>query len=169
MNILVFSDTHGDHQAYQDMMAQVSDIDHIYCLGDSGFSYDFLESNQIVSVRGNYPFAPDLPYALSEKWFHHHFFLTHGHKYHVKFGLSKLMRRADILRMDLCLFGHTHKAFLEKKGALILLNPGALSYSRSFLYPSYAKIMIDENHLSISIINLKTNEIMKTYNEEKHD
>ena len=169
MIVLVFSDTHGDMEAYKRMHEQVQTYDLLYCLGDSGFSKEFLDDEGIISVKGNYPFAPNNPLDISEKWHGLNFFLTHGHKYHVKFGLSRIKQKADLLRMDVCLFGHTHKHYLEITGKLILVNPGALSHYRCHLFPSYSKIIIDDFHLQIQIINLNTGDIVKTYHEEIHE
>jgi len=169
MLILIFSDTHGDRDAFDQMMDQVQTPDHIFCLGDSGFSKDMLDQKNIVSVKGNYPFAPKNPYDMSEKFYHRWFLFTHGHKYSVKFGLSKLIRRAHQLKMDVVCFGHTHQYHLKKAKNLIVLNPGALSFSRCHLFPSYAKIMIDETSLHIQIINLKTQEVIKEIHEVNHE
>lgn len=169
MKILVFSDTHGDYEAFKKMLAQVQDIDQIYCLGDSGFSESFMVENDILSVRGNYPFAPKYPMDIKVEWAGIRFLMTHGHKYRVKFGMSKLRQIADLLRMDVCMFGHTHRIYLKKEDDLILLNPGALSFQRSHLFPSYAKIVVEVDRLQIQIINLTNQQIVKYYNEDRHE
>ena len=165
MKILVFSDTHGDKDAYKQMIEKEQDLDHVFCTGDSGFDLDFLNDEQVISVRGNYPFAPKLPLDISEKLKNHWFYFTHGHTYHVKFGLSKLIKKANLLKMDICCFGHTHKSLLSKKNDLILLNPGALSYTKSHKFPSYARIFLDDIKIDIEIINLKTNEVFDKLTE----
>lgn len=168
MIVLVFSDTHGDELAYRKMLEHEKDYDTIYCLGDSGFSESFLKIEQIVSVKGNYPFAPKNPYDITARWHGFSFFFTHGHRYHVKFGLSRINQKADLLRMDVCFFGHTHQHYLEKKNELILANPGALSFGRSNLYPSYMKLIINDETFQIQLINLINHHIIKTISEEKH-
>lgn len=165
MKILLFSDTHGDQDAYEQMRAFEQDVKYIFCTGDSGFDIDFLEKEKIISVKGNYPFAPKLPLEISEKLQGHWFYFTHGHQYFVKFGLNRLINKADLLKMDVCCFGHTHKALLSKKNALILLNPGALSYTRSHLFPSYARIIVETNKIHIELINLKTKEVVDKLTE----
>ncbi|QWB99347.1 YfcE family phosphodiesterase [Mycoplasmatota bacterium] len=167
MKILLFSDTHGDLDAYKEMIGNEEKQDHIFCLGDSGFNLDFLNKEKIVSVKGNYPFSPKLPYDISEKINDFWFFFTHGHLYHVKFGLSKIMNKACLLKMDVCCFGHTHKMLLTKKNELILLNPGALSYTRSHLFPSYARIFIEGNKMILEIVNLKTKKVVEKLIEVK--
>ncbi|MFP4477966.1 MAG: metallophosphoesterase family protein [Candidatus Izemoplasmatales bacterium] len=165
MKILVFSDTHGDKDAYNQMLDFERDVEQIFCTGDSGFDLDFLEKNHILSVKGNYPFAPKLPLDISKKIKNHWFYFTHGHQYFVKFGLNRLIKKANLLKMDLCCFGHTHQPLLTKKNKLILLNPGALSYSRSHGFPSYARIFVESEKIDIEIINLKTKEIVDNLTE----
>lgn len=169
MVILVFSDTHGDEDAFKKMLEQVPNYDQLICLGDSGFTESMMLAHDIISVRGNYPFAPKFPLDIEKVYFNKKFFLTHGHKYHVKFGLSRLRLKADLLKADICMFGHTHHIYFKQKGPLILLNPGALSFQRSNKFPSYVKIEIDEYHLNIDIINLNNQDIVQTYIEDRHE
>ena len=52
-------------------------------------------------------------------------FVTHGHPFHVKLGLSQLIARAAEEKAYAALFGHTHRPFLENRNGILLLNPGA--------------------------------------------
>lgn len=52
-------------------------------------------------------------------------FLTHGHLYQVKYGLLRAELAAREAQADVLLFGHTHRAYCEKKDGLYLLNPGS--------------------------------------------
>ena len=56
--------------------------------------------------------------------------LTHGDKYGVKAGLSKLSYRAEERGCALALFGHTHVPFAGHVGGCLLVNPGALQDGR---------------------------------------
>ena len=169
MIIVVYSDTHGDYEAFETMIKQNQDVDAIYSLGDNGFPEAYLKQYHVISVKGNYPYAPQNPLIRSEKWFNKWFFFTHGHKYHVKFGLSTLKQTASVLRMDVCFFGHTHHAYLNKIKDLLMINPGALSYYRSHKAPSYARIDITEHQFSVKIVNLVNQDIIKMYNEVKDE
>ena len=55
--------------------------------------------------------------------------MTHGHRYHVKQTLIRLLADARASRADAVLFGHTHSAYcqLEEDG-LWVLNPGSCGY-----------------------------------------
>ena len=52
-------------------------------------------------------------------------FLTHGHLFGVKSGMSRLKLEADRVGADIALFGHTHRPFLEEDGGVWYMNPGA--------------------------------------------
>ena len=52
--------------------------------------------------------------------------LAHGDRYGVKSSLTHLSYRAEELRCQAALFGHTHDPFCGYVGAALLLNPGAL-------------------------------------------
>ena len=36
--------------------------------------------------------------------------------------------------MDICIFGHTHKEFLEEKNGITFVNPGALQDKKYVMY-----------------------------------
>lgn len=160
MKLVVFSDSHGNIDAFNQMLQAEGSYDAIYCLGDSGFSKSFLSNHNIISVKGNYPFGPKLPLEIIKKIVNYNFFLTHGHLYGVKFTLNRLINKANILRADICIFGHTHQAYLRKTNQLILLNPGALSYNKSSNGPSYSRIYLTDNSINIEIVSLNNKTIL---------
>ena len=52
------------------------------------------------------------------------FFLTHGHRYSVKYTLDALLNAAYFAGADMVLFGHTHRAVSETMQGLYVVNPG---------------------------------------------
>lgn len=54
--------------------------------------------------------------------------LTHGHLFHVKFGLGALLHEAKKSRVDAVLFGHTHQALCRREGDLWVMNPGTAGF-----------------------------------------
>ena len=52
------------------------------------------------------------------------FFLTHGHRYSVKYTLDALLNAAYFAGADMVLFGHTHRAMSETMQGLYVVNPG---------------------------------------------
>lgn len=55
--------------------------------------------------------------------------MTHGHRYHVKQTLIRLLADARASRADAVLFGHTHSAYCQREeDGLWVLNPGSCGY-----------------------------------------
>ena len=52
---------------------------------------------------------------------------THGHPFHVKFGLAELEQAAREAHADICLFGHTHQQMTDYRDGVYLMNPGAVA------------------------------------------
>ena len=55
------------------------------------------------------------------------FFLTHGHRYGVKYGLLRAELAAREANADVLLFGHTHLPYCDWHNGLWLVNPGTCS------------------------------------------
>ena len=130
MKILVFSDSHGGVWFMQavvkrerpDLILHLGDHDRD-CIGA-------FAAVPVVKVRGNCDYGSDeeneriLDFGVTKIW------MTHGHRYHVKSGLSALMAKGKELGATILLYGHTHRAYLSKEPGLIVMNPGTpeLSY-----------------------------------------
>lgn len=69
------------------------------------------------------------------------FFLTHGHLYGVKSGLSALIEAAKSQGADAVLFGHTHRAHMSYSRGIYVINPGAAG---SYGVRSWAELIVDE-------------------------
>ena len=55
-------------------------------------------------------------------------FLTHGHFYSVSVGTERLIDEAQDRGVQIAMFGHTHKPYLERRGDLTVLNPGIFHF-----------------------------------------
>ena len=70
--------------------------------------------------------------------------VTHGHTYGVSIETAMLEEEARSRGVQVVMFGHTHRPFLEQKEGLTLLNPGSLSYPRQAgRKPSFLIMEID--------------------------
>lgn len=85
--------------------------------------------NYIIAVRGNcdsevdqmlleYPIMSDYSIILYNKY---RLFITHGHLYNNE-NIPNFLDKGDVL-----IYGHTHIFNAEKKGDVILINPGSVS------------------------------------------
>ena len=117
LKILVLSDSHRAIGAMYDA-AILEDPDAIMHLGDH-------VSDAEDMVRGNCDFGAQAPETILTELGGVRLFLTHGHLFGVKSGMSRLKLEADRVGADIALFGHTHRPFLEEDGGVWYMNPGA--------------------------------------------
>lgn len=139
MRVLVISDTHGDSTRALLAHTLSEPVDVIIHLGDGCSEADLLSEAldvPVINVAGNCDLGAGAPRERVWECAGKRILLTHGDAYQVKSGLIRLRQRAEEIGVDAVLFGHTHKALLEKQPGLLLVNPGTLgSYG---LYRSYA-------------------------------
>ncbi len=157
MRILVISDTHGDTDKAEEILRKNDNIDLIIHLGDyfrdaqkissefPGIAIEYIYGNSDFMI-GEVP-AEKLLECGGKK-----IFVTHGHRYSVKWDYDKLHKKAQEMGVDLLLFGHTHVADVVKAEGYYLVNPGSISDSRSDDTESYALIEIEKGEVSINVI-----------------
>ena len=138
------------------MLEDNKDSDYIFSLGDSEMPEHELSALNIVGVKGNYPFEPKFSYNLFLNFLGVDVFFTHGHRYNVKLGISRLLEEAKSLNAEIVCFGHTHQAYLRDVSGIIFLNPGSLKKPKYGFKPSYAIINISKEKIHIEIIELVT-------------
>ena len=80
-------------------------------------------------------------------------FLTHGHRYAVKYGLEELKRAARRQGADVVLYGHTHMAHTEYDDGLYVMNPGSLTLPRE-RGSSYGILDITPAGIVLGIVDL---------------
>jgi len=153
MRILVISDTHGDIEKAQNVIKKSRGIDLLIHLGDYFRDAQKLSNifpdMPIEYVYGNSDFM--IENVQAEKLLECEgktIFITHGHRYSVKWDYEKLYRKAEETRADIILFGHTHVADIVKKDTLYLINPGSISDPRDNSNESYAIIDICEGNIN---------------------
>ena len=72
--------------------------------------------------------------------------VTHGHAYYVNMGHDHLVREAKKRKVDMVIYGHTHRPIISKENGIIVLNPGSLTYPRQAERKyTYIIMEIDEN------------------------
>lgn len=152
MKILVLSDTHGDIDKAEKAIKSNSDVDLIIHLGDY-----FRDAQKLSSMFPEIPFEyiygnsdfmiEDVPAEKLLEYDGKKIFITHGHRYSVKWDYEKLHKKAEEMCVDLLLFGHTHIADVIEKGNYFLVNPGSISDPRDDSNESYAIIEINEKKL----------------------
>lgn len=130
MKILVISDSHGAREKMLTLFHEHSP-DAVIFLGDGLRDADYLFDRSgavpIYRVCGNCDgYSPESFDNQLLKLGGKTLFITHGHLYGAKQGLTALWAQAKTVGADALLFGHTHRRFYEKQDGVILANPGSL-------------------------------------------
>ena len=77
--------------------------------------------------------------------------LAHGHTMGVKQGLLPASYRAQEVGAQMLLYGHTHRADIDERNGVFLVNPGSIGDRWK---PSYAVLEVTETKLSPSLYRL---------------
>lgn len=132
MRVGVFSDSHGDHEALDELLEKMGVLDAVCFLGDVARDAEHLQArltampNQppLYAVRGNNDVYSScmLPWELLIELGGMRVYMTHGHRLASLMGLAY---KAQECGAQIALFGHTHKALCETVQDVTLLNPGS--------------------------------------------
>ena len=157
MTLLVFSDTHLDTRRMEYVINQ-ADADIIVHLGDNIDDItricEKMPEMTFHVVKGN---CDTHSTGETEKILtveNIKILMTHGHKYHVKEGLSLLKKHAAEHAADLVLFGHTHGAAIVKEEDMTLMNPGQMEEHKERKRASYGVITIVDREIECEIMYL---------------
>lgn len=149
MKILIVSDTHGRHGNLEEVLDREKELDMLIHLGDVEREEDYIEAlagcpSHILA--GNNDFFSYLPTEKEIRIGKYRVLITHGHGYYVSMDTKTLRRIATEREVDIVMFGHTHKPYLDVKGELKVLNPGSISYPRQEgRMATYMVMEIDKN------------------------
>lgn len=132
MRIGVFSDSHGDSEALDELLEKMGHVDAVCFLGDVAKDADHLRDRlsgmpgqpQLYAVRGNndYYSTCQLPWEQLIELDGVRIYMTHGHR---AAGYMGLVYKAQEMEARVAMFGHTHVPFCEVQRGVMLLNPGS--------------------------------------------
>lgn len=149
MRILVISDSHGRNDDVAGVIRQVGHIDMLIHCGDVERGDDYIRSLvncPVYMVSGNNDYNLDLPSKEIFNIGDHKVMVVHGHTFYVYRDVSRLRAYALENHIDIVMFGHTHKPFIEIGDDVTILNPGSLSYPRqSDRKPTFLLMEMDED------------------------
>lgn len=152
MRIGIVSDSHGNIDVFEDMLAVPGAAEAELWLhaGDFAPDADVLEEmsgRRVARVLGNCDFFVDGVHDETVvEVAGHRIFLTHGHLFNVRFDTAMLAAAARETGADIAVYGHTHIA-LEEYGDVTVLNPGSIARPR------------DERRGSFMLVELNAGEV----------
>lgn len=130
MRIVALSDSHGNTGALMKAVRQQPQADCFIFLGDGldDIRYVMKEfpKKTYYAVSGNCDFTSPEPCETELELCGRKLFFTHGNRYFVKGGLTRIEEEAKRRGADILLFGHTHKAMCEYVNGLYVINPGSI-------------------------------------------
>lgn len=136
MKILVLSDSHGKTTELETAIRLNSAAEVVIFCGDGhsdieDMRYTFPEK-MFISVRGNCDWCHNANDSEEITLCGKKIFVTHGHIYGVKQGLSRLTAYGHSINADIVLFGHTHQQIVTVDGSMLIMNPGSLGYNAEY-------------------------------------
>lgn len=76
--------------------------------------------------------------------------VSHGHE----LGSPTAARLLQRYTADVIVYGHTHKALIERIGSRLVVNPGAAGPRRFNLKPSVARLTIKSSKADVEVVSL---------------
>lgn len=156
MKILVVSDTHGRWGALYNVVQAHPDAEIVIHLGDGCADLEHIRPSfpdrKMVCVAGNCDImaVQSVPSSSIVSVEGMDIFITHGHNYRVKTGLSLLQQAAQARGAKICLYGHTHIPDNDVRGGLYIMNPGSIGNPRRGI-PTCGIIDISAGKVSMHI------------------
>ena len=158
MRILVVSDVHGRESLLWEAIEQQPTARTVLFLGDGLRDLNVISDDVTVrSVRGNCDFiGADIPETRLEVFGSYRIFMTHGHRYGVKFSEEAVIQAAVAADADVLIYGHVHlpiNRYLPAgervgetvlKKPLIVFCPGSLGEPRGGK-PCFGTLTIRDN------------------------
>ena len=128
MKLCVCSDSHGNIRGLQKMVEK-EHPSMILFLGDGNrdlLHVDVPDHVPVLAVAGNCDLLCTLPTTRTVEVEGKRIFMTHGHQYGVKQGLSGLRTAAADAEADIVVYGHTHIAAAQQMDGRVFLCPGSI-------------------------------------------
>lgn len=142
MRIGLISDTHG--LLREEAVAALQGVDLILHAGDVGGAAVLAGLERVSAVRAVYgntdlPLAP-LVAAIDCEIEGTRVHVSHGHE----LGSPTPAALAARYPADVIVYGHTHRALIERAGRALVINPGAAGPARFRLKPSVALLTLPQ-------------------------
>ena len=151
MRIGLIADTHG--LVRPEVFGAFEGVNQILHAGDVGGRAVLKELETIAPLRAVYgnvdmPGDPNLEQTLHVTVDGRTIHVSHGHELGSPTP-SKLLTRYDA---DVVVYGHTHRALIERTGDRLVVNPGAAGPRRFDVQPSVAILDVTDGKTDVRIV-----------------
>jgi putative phosphoesterase len=146
------SDTHGlVRDSVYTALAGVSQILHAGDVGGREVLDALSAIAPVVAVCGNVdPIDGMLPQELALDVGGVSIHVSHGHE----LGSPTPARLLSRYSADVLVFGHTHRAVIDRQGARLVVNPGAAGPKRFNVKPTVAILRIENGRAEVELLTL---------------
>ncbi|SET38904.1 hypothetical protein SAMN05660297_02276 [Natronincola peptidivorans] len=148
MRIAVLGDSHRETFNIDLIADTLEEVDLVIHTGDNYEDIKYIEktyNKKVLGVRGNCDPGANAEDEIIEEIEGKRLFISHGHKYGVKYSLSTIFYRGKEVEADIVIFGHSHVPLHVMEEDVILLNPGSISLPRGREGKTYAIVEIQES------------------------
>lgn len=151
MKAIILSDSHGKVGNLIEAVMNEKDADMVMFLGDVNRDIEeFMLACPgilVADVIGNNDFfVKSVPEDRFFEFGGKKIFMTHGHKYNVRYSTALLAKKGKEMGADICLYGHTHRKDLDEVMGITVINPGTAS-------ESYAVLEIENGEINVEFKN----------------
>ncbi len=154
MKIIVFADSHTDVPTML-AVVKLEQPDVILHLGDHIADGIELQKNtdiRVHLVKGNTDLGSCGSIEALFTFENTRVYMTHGHIYKVKNGLTELCGAGTRNNAHIVLFGHTHRPFLSHIDGMWVMNPGRIGRKLNESIPAtYGTIVLTGSRIECGI------------------
>lgn len=159
MKILIVSDSHGRVTYLERVIGKIGPIDLFIHLGDVEDREEYIQNIvgcETAMISGNNDYFTSLEREHTIQIGKYKALLTHGHRYQVNYGTEAIRKIGMQRGVDIVMFGHTHKPYIDTTGPVTLINPGSISQPRQEGHiPTFIIMEIDsrgEAHYTLNYV-----------------
>ncbi len=154
MKALVLSDSHGRTENLSAALEREKDCELVFFLGDGEEDLERVrprfKDRKFIAKRGNNDYFStfdDFAYKYVDG---NTVVACHGHTLGVKRSLLPLIEKAESVRANVALYGHTHRTgcYYDRLSDIYVINPGALCSG------SYAVLKLEKGAVDVQFKNI---------------
>lgn len=154
MKVLVLSDSHGNTTNFSRAIEKEGECKIVFFLGDGANDLEKMKKEfpgrTFIAVRGNNDFSGELDDLAYKHLEGNTIIACHGHTVSVKRSLLPLLEKAESVRANVALYGHTHRSdcFYDSYSKIFAVNPGAIYNG------NYAVLILEKEKVDVKFKNV---------------